>query len=284
MRAILARGVSTATAAVVLGAAPAAAGASDAALLENKPGDRWRFGGAAGATLSHGPAYAGADGTETRLRPALLLRYGPISLSNTAGLGPRSATGGGEAIRGLGVSLVRSEEWRVSLSLRYDSGRDGGGSGETAEAASAVAETLRVRLRTSWRFAPGWRLAGSVSVDALGRDSGTFADFGPQRDGRLTERTTWSASLLVSAADRRSMQAYYGVTPEAAARTGVPAYAPGAGWRDVSIGVRTSTELGPQWMWINSASVSRLLGPAAQSPLAVQDAGWSLASTLAWRF
>lgn len=283
MRAILARGVSTAAAAVLLAASPSA-GASDAVLLESKPGDRWRFGGAVGATISHGPAYAGADGTETRLRPALLLRYGPISLSNTAGLGPRTATGGGEAIRGLGVSLVRSDAWRVSLSLRYDSGRDGGGSGETAEAASAVAETLRVRLRTSWRFAPGWRLAGSVSVDALGRDSGTFADFGPQRDGRLTERTTWSASLLVSAADRRSMQAYYGVTPEAASRTGVPAYAPGAGWRDVSLGFRTSTELGPQWMWINGASVSRLLGPAARSPLAVEDSGWALASTLAWRF
>jgi outer membrane scaffolding protein for murein synthesis (MipA/OmpV family) len=285
MKSILASGPSLRGSALVLAFGLAgAAWAGDAALIDGKPDERWRFGGAIGATLSHGPAYAGADTTETKLRPALLLRWGPISLSSTSGLSPRRDTGGGEAIRGLGVSLLRSETIRMSLSLRYDSGRDGGGSSDTAEAAGSVPETLRTRLRASWRFAPEWRLAGSVSIDALGRGGGTLADFGVQRDGRFTPTTGWSASLLVSAADRRYQRAYYGVTPESAQRTGVAVYTPDAGWRDVALGFRTSTELGPHWTWINGANLSQLLGQAAASPLAPEDTGWALSSTLAWRF
>ncbi|MCE2914883.1 MAG: MipA/OmpV family protein [Rubrivivax sp.] len=270
---------------VSLALATASAWASDAALLESKPGDRWRFGGAVGATLGHGPAYSGASDTRTSLRPAALLRYGPISLSSTSGLSPRADTGGGEALRGLGVSLVRSERVRLSLSLRYDSGRDGAGSGgESADAAAAVPETLRARLRASYRFAPGWRLAGSVSLDALGRGAGAFADVGLSREGRFGDATGWTAGVLLAAADRRYMTAYHGVTPEAAARSGRAAYAPGAGWRDVGLSFRTSTELGAQWQWINTAGVSRLLGPAAASPLTDAANGWALSSTLAWRF
>ncbi|MFY9510080.1 MAG: MipA/OmpV family protein, partial [Rubrivivax sp.] len=96
--------------------------------------------------------------------------------------------------------------------------------------------------------------------------------------------TVWSWGATLNAAGERYLQSYFGVNDEQAARTGYPVYEPRAGLRDVSIATSWRSELSHDWLAIAGFGASRLLGPAAQSPLSKQLTTWGVSAGLAWRF
>ncbi len=254
--------------------------------VPDKPADKTavpsptQWEGAIGANLSFRPEYQGGDKRVTKISPALFLRYGRFTITNASGFVTRRAD---DVVRGLGLDLLQSSRLRVNLALRFDAGR----SESTSSALAGVGDikpTVRARATANWRGDDGLRLGASWSVDAFGRGGGNFGDVSLGWETRLGAVTTAGVGAALSVAGDRYMQTYYGITEAQAARTGYPVYQPSSGLRDVAFSANARTELGPDWVLLGGAGVSRLLGPAARSPLTKSPNGWGVNVGLARRF
>lgn len=238
--------------------------------------------GAVGLIASYRPEYSGSAASVAKLTPALFLRYGRFTITNASGFVTRRAD---DVVRGLGIELSNDSRFRANLALRVDQGRSEGSS-EALAGLGDVKATIRGRLSLGWRVEGPWRLGSSWTWDMLGRGGGYFGDISGGLEHRLEGRrnSVVSSSLVLTAAGDRYMQSYYGVSPEQAARTRYPVYEAAAGLRDVAWNVGFRTDVGEDWIFISGAGVTRLLGPAASSPLTGKRTGWGVNAGLAWRF
>ena len=238
------------------------------------------FEGAIGLLLSASPEYSGAQARKLRTLPGFYLRYGRFTVSNAGGFVTRRKD---DVVRGLGLDLSGGTLIRTTLALRIDNGRRSSSSGALA-GIDDVRRTLRLRGVATWPFGDGWKLAAGLSSDLLGRGGGQIADLGLSHERTLGPGLTWSVGSGVSWASSRYMQSWYGVTPEAARRSGYAEYAPGSGLREVSIGTGLRHEFNRDWIGFADLSASRLLGPARRSPLTTAPKQWQAGAGLAWRF
>jgi MipA family protein len=236
--------------------------------------------GAIGPMFTFRPEFQGAARSAIETTPGIFLRWGRFTLTNASGFVTRRDD---DVMRGLAADLVRSERWRVNLSLRLDRGRSNSDSAALTGLQS-VQRTVRGRLLVSRALDDGWTVSLGTSTDLLGRGGGTLLDLGLGKAFPLAPKATWSIGIALTAADRRYMDAYFGVTPQQAATTAYAAYSPGAGWRDASVGIGARSEFGRRWIGYVGLSRSELLGPARASPLSAQDSSWAINGGIAWRF
>lgn len=248
------------------------------AAAASAPATQWE--GAIGPVLSLSPEYQGAARRKVSAMPGFYLRYGRLSISNASGFVNRRKD---DVLRGLGLDVLQQKRLRVNLGLRVDAGRRSSDSA-TLAGISNVRRTLRLRASTTWQIDDHWKLGAGWTTDLLGRGGGQLVDLGLGHDLRLSERTTWNVGGGLNWASGRYMQSYYGVTAAESVASGYPAYAPGAGLRDASLGTSWRMEINPRWTGFWGGSVGRLLGPAAASPLTKSTRQWSLNGALAWRF
>jgi len=244
------------------------------------PASRPAFEGALGLQVGNAPQYLGSDLRTTALRPGIYLRWGRFSISTAGNLRNRYDD---DVLRGFGAELLRSDDWRVQFGLRIDHGRQASDSSDLAQL-DEVEPTLRSRLSTTWRFEPDWQLGAGWSADVLGRGGGSVVDLSIERDIRLSPRSRLSVGAGLSWADQRYMAARFGISPAAAERSGLPAYAPGAGWRDMGFSLHLRTDIDRQWSVWGTASLSRLLGPTIDSPLTRQVTQFAVVNGVVWRF
>jgi outer membrane scaffolding protein for murein synthesis (MipA/OmpV family) len=236
--------------------------------------------GALGLNLSYRPEYDGGSRHAVVARPAIYLRYGRFSLSSGASFAARRTD---DVVRGLGVDLVRGTRTRISLALRHDSGRQEGDS-DALRGLGDVNATVRARVSARRQLDERWRVAASWNVDAFGRGGGSFADAQLTRDWPLSPQTVASAAVGVTVGGRRYMRSYYGVNEVQSAASGYPVYQPRLGLRDASLSASVRTDLGDDWTLLVGGGLSRLLGPAADSPLTTRRDSWGLNAGLARRF
>lgn len=256
-------------------ATPTLAGADD------ETPSRRSWDASVGFITSLSPEYGGAARQRVQVEPGFFVRWGRVSVASRGAFVVRSADGGGGG--GVRVDLSRSERWRLGLGLRIDGGRRESSSPDLAGLGD-IRRTFRARLSGSYRLDDGWRAGGAVTVDALDRDGGTIGEFTLGRDLRPWPRTSVGFGASLSFGDARHLQSYYGITPQQSARSGYPVYAPGAGLRSASLGVGARTAVGEDWVVLYGANVSRLLGPAAASPLTRRTTSWGLNAGLVYRF
>jgi MipA family protein len=99
------------------------------------------------------------------------------------------------------------------------------------------------------------------------------SDRGAQADLRVTlgflDKAGFTAAAFgqLTVADRKEMRVYFGVSPQVAASSGLPAYDPNAGPRFLSAGVQGGYQLSKGWLLVGSAEVHQMVGEAASSPL-----------------
>lgn len=247
---------------------------------EPPPGPRPNFEGAAGLQLTSSPQYQGSDLREVSLTPGIYLRWGRFSVATAGNFVTRYDD---EVVRGVGAELVQRDDLRVRLGLRYDRGRKTRVSTDLAQL-DEVRGTLRARVAAVWQPARDWRLGAGWNADILGRSGGSLVDVSAGREIRLTRRSTLSIGSSLSWGDANYMQAHFGISPEAAARSGKPAYAPGAGLRDVALSTQLRTDINRRWSVWAGANLSRLLGPPIDSPLTLQTTQLTAGAGFAWRF
>jgi MipA family protein len=238
--------------------------------------------GAIGLILNHKPTFPGSSTYETKPTPAGFLRWGRITVTGAGGFTTKRKD---EVERGLGAELVRREHLRLSLNLRYDNGRAEGDSPELA-GMGAIKRTVRAKLMLRWNVDEHWQFGAGISADTLNRVGGYLVDATLARQWDVAPRTTWHMGLGVTAASDRYMQAWHGVTPEQSARTGYPVYMvpEGLKLRDMNLSGTLRTDFTPRWSGFSGFSVSRVLGPAADSPLTRKANVAGLSAGLVWRF
>jgi outer membrane protein len=105
-----------------------------------------------------------------------------------------------------------------------------------------------------------------------------------QHDWQLAPHLSLTSSAAIALGGDRYMQTWFGVTPEQSARSGLPVYEPHLGLRDLSLALALKAELGHHWVVIGGPGYTRMLGPAARSPLVQRRSAWSASAGVGYRF
>lgn len=241
------------------------------------PSSNWLVGAIA---LSQ-PEYEGSDRRIVKLRPLWAYQWGRFRIS-TSRAGAVMNFASDPQGPGASALLLSSDSLRFGAALRFDSGRQSGDSAHL-QGLPDIRRTLRGRLFAAWKLGEHWNLGGNLSQDLLGRRGGAVGSLDLGYHQRLGERTEWSAGVGMSLANGQNMRSYFGITPEQATATGLPAFTPGGGLRNVYGGVGFTTALTPRWILFGNAGGSRLVGDAAASPLTLQKSSFSMGLGLGYR-
>ena len=240
--------------------------------------------GAFGLSASFRPEYAGAAKQIFKVSPALFLRYGRFTITNASAFVTRRAD---DVVRGLGMDMdldmVRNEQLRLNVALRFDAGR-GEKTSEALKGLGNIKPKLRARLQASWKLQGPWRVGASWSLGAIHRGGGNFGDVSGGWEQRIAPATVVSVGSSLSVGAQRYMQSYFGITEAQASRTTYPVFKPGTGVRDVTAYSNLRHDIGSEWTVLSGASTGRLLGQAAASPLMGHKTSRGINAGLARRF
>jgi outer membrane protein len=164
---------------------------------------------------------------------------------------------------GLGYNAVKTDTFRAGFQVRPHYG------------GASVDELERPGLGADLAAYAFVRVPGNVSIggritrDISGQSDGTevFASVSQQT---VTRVGLLQSTAYVRAGDRRSNSAYYGVTPEQSAATGVPVYDLDSGFQSAGIAFLLMAPLGDDWAVGGFVNAETALGEVADSPL-IQD-------------
>jgi len=116
--------------------------------------------------------------------------------------------------------------------------------------------------------------------DSLGSQADLRVTVGVYGGGRFNA----AAFIQATWADSRSTQAYYGVTPQQSAATGLPVYVPSSGLLHTTAGLLWSYDLDRTWMLVGGVEARQLRGDARLSPLAEDATNEYVSLGVAYRF
>jgi MipA family protein len=245
----------------------------------SKPANAFRY--VFGAAVSAVPEYPGSQRHVLKLRPLWAVQYGRFRIS-TSRAGAVLGFDSDAPSPGASAELIRSDQWKAAFSLRMDSGRNSRDSPNLAGMPD-IKPTLRGRLGASYALGSRWSLASYLSQDLLGRRGGALwgIDFG--YGDHLGETVRWSVSAGLGAATGQYLRTHFGVTQAQSGSTGLAAYAPVAGLRDVHVGIGITAAVTPRWIAFGSINAVRLVGGAAGSPLTRQSSSLGIGIGIAYR-
>jgi MipA family protein len=211
-----------------------------------------------GLGLRARPAYEGANSNRGELYPVLRVYRGPFFARTTQG----KLEGGARFSPMRGLS--------VGGQLAFEGGRLADESAFLkARGIPDVDEGLSIGAHVEYDMK-----LGDAPLTALARlRKHIDSDRGAQADLRVTlgflDKAGFTAATFgqLTIADRKEMRNYFGVSPQIAASSGLPAYEPDAGPRFISGGVQGGYQLGKGLLLVGSAEVHRMVGDAASSPL-----------------
>jgi outer membrane protein len=170
------------------------------------------------------------------------------------------------ADEGFGFGLLgRESRFNLGPAIQFQGRRDEedvgaavGNVGFTVEAGAFVeaylGESLRFRVEGRRGIGGHKGLIGDVGLDLIARDE---------------DRTIFSIGPRLRLADDNYMGAYFGISPAASSRTGIPVYTPEAGVFSLGgiAGIRHQFGSDDRWGVHGYARYDRLVGDAADSPI-----------------
>ena len=137
-------------------------------------------------------------------------------------------------------------------------------------------------MKAAVKFGPAEIFA---QVDkTIGGSDGLEGEVGIEVSRPLTESLIVGASASAVFADENYMQAYFGVTSEQSARSGLARYDAGAGLKRADFSISATYMLDANWMVRGKAGVGILLGDAADSPIVVDKVQPSGMLLVGYRF
>lgn len=270
-----ARGVTIAALVAAPWAAARADGVTPLNVLRNS---RWLL----GVSASGGPDYAGSDRTSISLQPLWAWQYGRFRISSPRASGLldfRAETRG----PGASVELFSSDQIKFGAGLRLDGGRTSTDSPDLAGLPD-IARTVRGRVYASYAFSDRWGAGASVSQDLLGHGGGAVAVLELGYHAPLWQRSEWAVNVGASYGNATYMRSYYGISQESSQQTGLAAYEPGAGLRDLHASIGLTSLLSEHWIAFGGLAVTLLRGPAAASPLTSTTSSPSATAGIAYRW
>lgn len=231
-----------------------------------------------GAEIVAGPSAWGQTDFKFGLKPMAALQIGRLRISNS---GAGALLGGGQG-GGASAEFLRTQSWRLSAGLRLDRGRKSSSSGAYADLPD-VPGTIRGRLSLAWTPNPRQSVNLALLTDLRNKGVGTIWNLSAAQvlPGSLWG-ARWSSYATLSGGDGAYLRSHFSV-PEAHPR--LSAYRPGAGLRDLRVGLGAQRALDAEghWLLFSQINAGTLLGPAARAPFVVQRHGVGMAVGLAYR-
>lgn len=158
----------------------------------------------------------------------------------------------------------------INLRFKRDSSKDGSG---RVKLLNDVDSAVEVGGWVGYRFGGDAKGQGEIAFDLT-----VLKDVADGHDGltgtaQLSYAAYRSRRVFVNVdaqanyADKKYTRAYFGVTAEEATRSGLDAYRPGAGLRDVGAGVTAGYQFNQRWGLIARAGANHYVGDAKDSPI-----------------
>jgi outer membrane protein len=220
------------------------------------PPDDWRFEAGVGAVSR--PRFPGSDRQRYQALPLFSVSYGRFFLGDA----PGSATTGG-----LGVNLVQDPHWRLGAAVSGDFTTPRKQSDDPRlHGLGDISRTARASLFAAYTL--DWAsLRTHVSSDIGGKGEGTLV--GLELEGRYhpIERLTLSAGPGLTWASGPYMRTFFGIDASQSAASGLPRFEPGAGLEALRFALGANYRLATAWNLGAHASLARLRGHAADSPI-----------------
>ena len=139
-------------------------------------------------------------------------------------------------------------------------------SGDLMPGLPVVDRTFEAGLFALWWHSDTVRLRGTVRR-GVGGHNGWIGQFGMDYVRRDVDRWLVSLGPRVTVADAPFQRNWFGVSPQAAAATGLSPHNPGSGLYSVGLTSRANLELTSHWGVQAQAMYERLIDDAARSPI-----------------
>lgn len=233
------------------------------------------------ALVSSAPLLGSDNSQRTRASPIWAFQLGRFRFASS-GASALLTQGRQTVDTGVSTVVAGSDRWSLSTSLRIDEGRSWDDDARF-RGLPDVRGTLRGRVTANVALGKRWSASLRGSQDLLGRDGGLRIDSSLGYRYPISTQTHWDLSLGAGWANATHARTYYGIAPESALATGLPAYRPGSGWDGVSIGWRLTSALNRNWVMYGGVGASQLQGDAARSPLVGRRSAVSATVGLAYR-
>lgn len=200
------------------------------------------------------PDYLGSDDYEFRGFPHLTLQ--------AKGVGYLSVKDG------VGTYLTDSEHWQTSIFLTYLFGRDNTGDlSDFEEVDGGIAGGVRLRYTQG-----AWQHELSVTAPIGGDLEGYRVNASTHWSTALSQRWFFFIQPGIGYADKQWNQAYFDVSEQDSAASGVRAYRVSEGSWDAYLVTGIRFQMTKAWSFTMAGRVSQLTGDAKESPI-VDDLG-----------
>lgn len=256
----------------LLAATIAAAGAAaqaqafDAVRMYGPPGEGQ---GSVGAALAYGYRYLGSDIRRTALFPALEYRWASGWFAGTT--------------NGIGYRFGSPENMQFGLRVTADFGRS-----ESRAPLLAGMGDIKARPEFGGFFnfylSRDINLSSTLRYGAGNSRKGAQLDLGAHYAMQLAPQWRAAAGLSTTIVNGDYMQEYFGVTQAQALTSQNPAYAAGAGVRDVRASLSLNYFIDSAWTITGALSATSLQGDAKNSPIVRERTPISGIAALSYRF
>lgn len=235
-----------------------------------------------GAALTSSSAHMGQTENNLRFKPVFAFQIGRLRVSRSRANVIMSA-GRGEGLEtGISAELLSRQDWSLSASLRLDNGRSFEGDPRW-EALPDIQDTVRGRVSARRSLGERWSTSVSFDHDLLDKKGGARIVAGLGYRLPQSESAHWDFSASSSWGSSKYMQTHYGISSSSAQSVGTSAYTPGSGLENLQLGVDYTHALNDNWVAFGGVGFSRLVRPAANSPLVDRKSTYGISVGLAWR-
>lgn len=193
------------------------------------------------------PVYEGSDDRDSK--PWLIFRNFDISVGG-------EASGDGTPAQGFSFGPA------FELIGKRNTGDN---ANEALRGLDSVDRGLEVGMRLGYRTGPV-RLYGAARK-GFGGHHGVTGELGVSLIMRPAEQWTVVSSLEAQYGDRKYMEAYFGISPEEAARSGYAEHEVGGGVKAHALTVEARYQATPDWAVLGRVQAKHLVGDAADSPV-----------------
>jgi outer membrane protein len=248
---------------------------ASAALADEPPQEKKAWQIALGAGAVSMPEYPGSRGSEIRALPLVSVRYKRFFLGGVPGSGSPG---------GLGAYLHDSETWSLGAVVAPDVMKPREESDDARlRGLGDIDSTIRAGLFASYHI--GWlTLRASAMSDIADNQQGTLATIDAEATYRPSPRLSLTAGPGLTWANQESMQTFFGINAQQAARSAFAPYTPESGVNSVRVSFGARYLLTPHWSLGARVTAARLQGDAADSPIVEDENQNSYALFFSYRF
>lgn len=208
-----------------------------------------------GLAVDSRPLYTGSTSYREMLGPVIDVRYEDIAFASVG--------------EGLGVNLLRGDNYRAGIALGYDLGREARDDLTHLKGMGDISSAPVVKLFASYAISKSVPLVFHMNVRQwVGGANGVTGDFSIYAPlPGSSEKLVMFAGPSITLSTRLHMQSEFGVSPNQAAASGYPDYLAHGGLEQAGFGFSATRFFGKHWFANMDWAVSRLLGSANDSPV-----------------